>query len=342
MVKALAYAVGLAFVLPVPPLAAEAESGPVATETFLIPSADPAIKIYLRNRHLSGREKFGGDRIVLFVHGATYPAETAFDIDLPGGSWMEYAARRGYDAWLVDVRGYGGSTRPAAMDAPPDKNPPFASTAEAVRDVGSAVDFILKRRAASKLDLVGWSWGTTIVAGYTSEHNERVNKLVLYAPVWIIKGASPVTGFGAYRSVQKEAARQRGLRGIPEDRKEEISPLASFEKWWAANLASDPVGAAQSPPVLRAPNGVIQDLLKDYWAAGKPTYDPAKIKVPALVILAEWDQDTPLYMAQELFPKLVNTPLKRQVVLGEGTHAICLEKNRMQLIQQVQSFLDET
>jgi pimeloyl-ACP methyl ester carboxylesterase len=147
MVKALAYAVGLALVLPVSPLAAEAESGPVATETFLIPSADPAIKIYLRNRHLSGREKFGGDRIVLFVHGATYPAETAFDIDLPGGSWMEYAARRGYDAWLVDVRGYGGSTRPAAMDAPPDKNPPFATTAEAIQDVGSAVDFILKRRA---------------------------------------------------------------------------------------------------------------------------------------------------------------------------------------------------
>jgi hypothetical protein len=30
------------------------------------------------------------------------------------------------------------------------------------------------------------------------------------------------------------------------------------------------------------------------------------------------------------------------VVLGEGTHAVCLERNRMQFIQQVQSFLDET
>jgi hypothetical protein len=79
------------------------------------------------------------------------------------------------------------------------------------------------------------------VAGYTREHNERVNKLVLYAPIWIRKGASPVSGIGAYRSVQKEAARQR----------------------------------------------------------------------------------------------------KRQVVLGEGTHSVCLE-NRMQFIQQVQSFLDET
>ena len=85
----------------------------------------------------------------------------------------------------------------------------------------------------------------------------------------------------------------------------------------------------------------IQDV-KDYWAAGKPTYHPARIEVPTLVIVAEWDQDTPLYMAQELFPRLVNTPRKRQVVLGEGTHSVCLEKNRMQFIQQVQSFLDET
>jgi hypothetical protein len=80
------------------------------------------------------------------------------------------------------------------------------------------------------------------VAGYTSEHNERVNKLVLFAPIWIRKGAFPVSGIGAYRSVQKEAARQR----------------------------------------------------------------------------------------------------KRQVVLGEGTHSVCVEQNRMQFIQQVQAFLDET
>jgi len=29
------------------------------------------------------------------------------------------------------------------------------------------------------------------------------------------------------------------------------------------------------------------------------------------------------------------------VVIGDGTHVLALEKNRMQLIKQVQSFLDE-
>ena len=92
--------------------------------------------------------------------------------------------------------------------------------------------------------------------------------------------------------------------------------------------------------MLRAPNGVLKDLV-DHWGAGKPTWEPEKIHVPTLLILAEWDQDTPLYMAQEVFGKLVNTPYKRHVVIGEGTHALALEKNRMQLIKQVQSFLDE-
>ena len=57
--------------------------------------------------------------------------------------------------------------------------------------------------------------------------------------------------------------------------------------------------------------------------------------------MAEWDQDAPLYMAQEVFAQLINTPDKRYVVIGEGTHTVALEKNRMQLITQVQSFLDE-
>jgi hypothetical protein len=45
-------------------------------------------------------------------------------------------------------------------------------------------------------------------------------------------------------------------------------------------------------------------------------------------------------MAQDLFLRLTHTPDKRMVVLGEGTHAIALEKNRMKLIEAVQDFLE--
>ena len=70
-----------------------------------------------------------------------------------------------------------------------------------------------------------------------------------------------------------------------------------------------------NPPVLRAPNGVVQDSA-DFFGAGKPYYDPAKITVPTLLVHAEWDRDTPPYMAQTLFPLLVNSPDKRYVALG--------------------------
>ena len=327
----------LSFVWLVP---GSADAQRVTTETFMIPAADAGIQLYVRNKRLEGRDSFPGERVVLFVHGATYPSETVFDIDLPGGRWADLVARKGYDVYLVDVRGYGGSTRPPAMEAPPADNPPLATTADAAKDLGSAVDFILKRRGVSKLNLVGWSWGTTIMAGYTTANNEKVNKLALYAPLWMLKAPPPFSGSGAYRTATREAVRERGIRGIPVQRVEEISPTAWFDVWWQATLATDPIGAKQNSPVIRAPNGVLKEIA-EYWGAGKATYDPEKIRVPTLLILAEWDQDTPLYMAREVFSKLVNTPYKRHAVIGEGTHTVALEKNRMHLINQIQSFLDE-
>ena len=92
--------------------------------------------------------------------------------------------------------------------------------------------------------------------------------------------------------------------------------------------------------MLRAPNGVIQDGL-EFFGAGKAYYDPAKITVPTLLVVAEWDRDTPPYMAQTLFPLLANSPGKRLVMLAEGTHTIIMERNRLKLFEAVQSFLDE-
>ena len=312
----------------------------IVTETFTIPASDSGIQLHVRNKRPAGVERFASNRVVLFVHGATYPSETAFDIDLPGGSWMDLAAQRGFDAYLVDVRGYGRSARPAAMAQPAAANPPFADTTDAVKDVGAAVEFILRRRGVQKLNLVGWSWGTAIMGTYTASNNAKVERLVLYAPLYAMRDAAPIAGVGAYRAVGREAARQRGVRGIPIDRVEDISPRAWFDKWFDANLATDPDGSRQNPPVVRAPNGVIKDL-GEIWTKGRSSYDPANIRVPTLLILGEWDQETPLYMANEVFAKLTNSPDKRYVVLGEGTHAMALEKHRMRLIREVQQFLEE-
>src|SRR5271154_3370430 len=192
---------------------ANAKEPKLETSDAMIPSGDPGIQLFVRNKHLAGRES-SPDKILLFVHGATYPAETAFDLPIEGMSMMDLIAMRGYDVYLVDVRGYGRSTRPPEMSQPPEANKPIVSTEMAAHDYGVAVDYILKKRGVSKIDVMGWSWGTSIVGMYTSEHNAKVDRLVLYAPQWV-RTEPPVADqppLGAYRLVSKESAKERWLK----------------------------------------------------------------------------------------------------------------------------------
>ena len=302
-------------------------------------SSDAGIELHLRNKHPAAQAKYPAERIVLFVHGATFPSSSTFDVDLPGGSWLDYVAQRGYDVYALDIRGYGGSTRPAAMSQPPGANAPFAGTREAVRDIAAAVDFILKRRGVSQLTLIGWSWGTTTTAAFAAEQPARVGRLVLFGPVWL--GMRPPPYQGAYRTSTRGSARAFAIAGIPQPRVDEISPPANFDLWWAATLATDPEGSRQSPPVVRSPNGVLEDFAS-MWAAGQPTYQPANIRAATLLIVGEWDVITPAAMAQGLYERLVNARERRLVLLSEGTHFLVIEKHRMRLLREVQNFLDES
>ena len=63
--------------------------------------------------------------------------------------------------------------------------------------------------------------------------------------------------------------------------------------------------------------------------------------MPTFLAHAEWDQDLPTYMLYAYFDKLTGAPYKRYVQIGEGTHTVIMEKNRMQLFTAVQQFLDE-
>jgi pimeloyl-ACP methyl ester carboxylesterase len=200
----------------------------------------------------------------------------------------------------------------------------------------------LKRRGVSKLNLLGWSWGTTTTALYTTRNNALIHKLVLFAPVWVPPTITPVppAPTTAYRTVTVEAAKERWYRGVPADKQASLIPAGWFDTWSKAMLESDPEGAKQSPPVLRAPNGVMVDILGG-WLKGQKLYDAAALRVPTLLIKAEWDADTPAYMAQGLFAEMKNAPYKSYLEIGEGTHTVLVEKNRLQLFRAVQSFLDD-
>ena len=324
-------------------LATGAGAAEIVAEDHMIPSTTPGIELFVRNKHLAGAPAGKPDRTLLFVHGATYPAETAFDLPIEGASMMDLFAQAGFDVFLVDVRGYGRSTRPPEMDKPAPESAPVATSDEAGADLGSAVDYVLKLRSLPKLDLMGWSWGTSIAGRYATGHNEKIERLVLYAPAWTFQPATepPKDPLPAYRLVEKENARKRWLMGVAEDQRESLIPAGVFDAWWNATLATDPVGSKMEPPKLRAPNGVFAEFTQ-FWRAGKPFYDPAGIKVPTLLIHAEWDADLPSYMAQAYFARLTNAPYKRLVELGQGTHTVMLEKNRKQFFDEIRTFLTES
>jgi len=139
-----------------------AQTPKLVTEEMMVPS-EPGIEVYVRNKRPADMTTFRPERTVLFVHGATYPAETAFDLQLGGLSWMDYIASRGYDVYLVDVRGYGKSVRPKEMSDKPEANPPIVRGDTAVKDIS------LEGRARAR-----------VVAFAPSNLHELVGEFVLF------------------------------------------------------------------------------------------------------------------------------------------------------------------
>jgi len=313
----------------------------LVTESYRIESVDPGIQLHVRNTRPEALTTFRPERTLLFVHGATYPSDTMFDLKIDGKSWMDSIAKHGYDVYSMDVRGYGRSTRPSEMDRPARDSAPVVTTDDGMRDFGAVVGHILERRGIARLNLMGWSWGTVIAGAYSAKHPDRVERLVLCAPLWLrrVPGGLRVDGqMGAYRCVTFEAAKQRWLNGVPADRHQDVIPPGVLEAWWKANMEADPVGATLSPSAVRAPSGLLVDALQ-YWEADTRYYDPAAISAPVLMVVGDWDVDTPAYMAQAILTRL-GSRNKRLVIVGEGTHHLMLERNRLQMFREVQAFLN--
>ncbi|VWC44929.1 hypothetical protein BAR24066_07283 [Burkholderia arboris] len=310
----------------------------IVCNDFMIPSDTSGIELYVRNKQRSDITHFDGMRTVLFVAGSTYPASTSFDLALDGTSWMDQLALAGYDAWLVDVRGYGRSTQPPEMAQPAELNPPIVRTPVAVSDVATAVNFVRNRTGGNPINLIGWSWGAALMGCYTCNHNDAVHKLVLLAPQWTrnTPSASDTGGkLGAYRIVQRSTAKARWLNGVPDEARDTLLPPAWFSAWADATFGPSPDAH------IKAPNGTVQDS-REFWSAGRALYDPSQIHVPVLVVHAEWDHDCPLDLSRAVFSKLTGAPYRRWVEIGEGTHSVLMEKNRWQIFGAVQQFLEDT
>jgi len=88
-------------------------------------NAGEDVELYLRERvrpGIQGRSRQKPPRAVLFIPGSATASVPAFDLTFQDYSWMAFLARRGLDAFALDLTGYGRSPRPR-MDDPCNVGP---------------------------------------------------------------------------------------------------------------------------------------------------------------------------------------------------------------------------
>jgi pimeloyl-ACP methyl ester carboxylesterase len=316
----------------------------IQTRDFMIPSDTPDIELHIRNKRMAGKSDFGEARTVLLMHGATYGSGSLYDTAIGGYSFMDYLARAGFDVYAVDVRGYGESTRPQQMYLPASQSEPLGRTESGIRDFTTAVNFVLRTSGIARLNVIGMSWGGSVTGAFTARNGHKVRKLGLIAPQWV--SDQPILldaggTLGGYRVVRAADARERWVGAAPQWKRDTLIPEGGFEAWLDNTVRSEPDSALRASQSIRAVNGPIQDI-REFWALGKPFYDPGQIEVPVLLIHGEWDIDVPLTLAQDYFIHLTGSPNKLWLELGEATHMLMLEKNRGQAYDALAVFLSET
>jgi pimeloyl-ACP methyl ester carboxylesterase len=282
---------------------------------------------------------------VLFVHGRSAAAVPSFDLEYGDYSWMAYLADAGFDAFAMDLQGYGGSSKPAVMDEPcntsadnqakylipnplpvvcPSRYPhSFGSFATDWDEIDTVVEFIrsLRGDATLKVHLVGWSRGGMRVIGYAALRPNNVEKVVALAPTRF----PPATGVPPYpmnmtdkRDFFVDWDRQIDSENCPQ----QVDPSIR-QALWNSTIAADKLGSGW---------GVSGVRRSPAFTAGGWTPDlPGRVQAPTLVIRGALDDQAPEQATRALYGALGGA--KAYVTVSCGSHELVYEQQHTQLLQ---------
>src|ERR1700704_3916714 len=273
-------------------------------------------------------EKYAGDPAktrgtILFVHGSSMASQPTFDLDVPGrpdSSAMDYFAARGYDAWSVDMEGYGRSTKTR------DNNAPISYGAD---DCFAAATYIAGLRGRRPLLVYGISSGALRAALFAQRHPDMVARLALDAMVWTGEGSPTL----AERSKRLPEFRAKNRRPI--DRK---FVRSIFERDHPGT-ADDTVIEAFADAILALDDSVPTGTYVD-MCSNLPVCDPEKITVPTLIMRGEYDGSASLSDLVKFFEKLPN-PDKQFAVMPGIAHASFHQKNYAICFRILASFFSQ-
>ncbi|WP_338864699.1 alpha/beta hydrolase [Myxococcus stipitatus] len=337
-------------------LAGPAQAVPTRTE-HRVPGV-PGIELSVREVRDKGSSTSGLPPVIL-LHGARVPGRASFDLPVEGGSLAADLARAGHAVYVMDARGYGGSTRPPAMSAPATGRP-LVSSHEVVQDVHAVVTWVKKRTRQPRVAMLGWATGGHWLGMYASLHPEEVSHLIILNALYAGGHQHAMLGRGTTFEDPKRpgqfnaegmeawrwntAASLLGVwdRSIPlEDKSQWRSPEVA-EALQREALASDTMSASRTPPAFRAPSGALEDSF--YLATGRQLWDAASITARVLILRSEkdfWSRPEDVTVLQE---HLVHAASVKAVVIPEATHFVHLDRparGRDLFLQEVLGFFSQ-
>jgi pimeloyl-ACP methyl ester carboxylesterase len=270
-------------------------------------------------------EKYAGDpknakAIVLFVHGSSMASQPTFDLKVPGrpdSSVMEWFARRGFDAWCVDMEGYGRSEKGR------DNN---ADISQGADDCLAAATYIRRLRGDVPLMVYGISSGALRAALFAQRNPALVARLALDAMVWTGEG-SPTLEQRKKRLAEFQAANRRPI---------DKSFVRSIFTRDHPGTAEDRVVEAFADAILALDDSVPTGTYVD-MCSKLPVVDPEKITMPTMVMRGQWDGIASFADVLKFFATLPN-PDKQFAVMPGISHASFQQKNYLLVYHILHAF----
>lgn len=249
---------------------------------------------------------------IVLLHGRTWSALPNFDLQVPGEklSLMDGLVEAGYAAFAVDFRGYGQTPRDETGWLTPDRT---------ARDLKATLEHVqLLIGSAPSPALFGWSRGSKVAQLTVQRWPELVSSLVFF-------GYSPT------------------FAGAPlADDEENTRPARAPNT--TANAAGDfitPGSISQLAIDTYVTSALKADPVRTDWghAIEWDELDAAKVRVPTLLLHAEFDPIATPEQRRSLFDSL-GTPDREAIEIQGGDHMAFLESCRSDFLTALVGFLD--
>jgi len=315
---------------------------PVATkldpreEHFRIASPHAGLSLFLRYLP-PAREAEGDGRIVLYVHGGTFPSGLSIAHRFDGWSWRDELCAAGFHVWALDFHGFGRLSDPyPEMASPAEGAPPLGRAADASRQLEHALCFIRARHGNARISIIAHSWGSIVSGLLAGRCPDLIDRLVFFGAIaWRVRSKDPVR-LPAWRLISLKDQWDRFTETVPAG----AAPVLArrhFDEWGERYLDVDPDSRSRAPAAVKVPGGAFQDIF-DAWA-GELAYEPRLVRAPVAIVRGEWDAYCTDADARWLFDALAASPNKRDIKISRGTHLMHLEAMRYALYRESIAFL---